>query len=144
MYRIWARHVDGVMSAPSEIVSVEVVSPLFLLFGNFAFNFISIIITLTALLFLLLCIVLAVWWRIRRRQTRHGATISDMERSVHDSFDNLHKALTHYIALSFQARTTPQDRERGARLQKVISKKVEETEQAVENEIEEFEGRKKP
>ncbi|KKT29057.1 hypothetical protein A3I36_00280 [Candidatus Giovannonibacteria bacterium RIFCSPLOWO2_02_FULL_45_28] len=131
LYRVWAKNVsaDGIVSGSSEIVTIEVVKPLFFRIGTIALNYASIIVTLLALILLLILMILWIWWRIRRWQERQGIEIHEAEKALHEGFAKLQSGLRKYTRY-LTATKSVED----------IKRREEETEEDLEEELKDIEG----
>ena len=136
-YRIWARNVtnDGLISATSETVSVEVVAPLFFRIGTVALNYASIIVTLLALLFLAGFLLIFSWIRFRQWRQLQGLELTEAEEALHHGFDRLKTGLTRYLAYLTEAGSASGAKRREAKTRKDLQEELENIERKIEKEI---------
>ena len=130
LYRVWAKNVtnEGLVSAASEIVTIEVTQPLFFRIGSIAVNYASIILTLLALILLLLLIIFWIWQQIRKWQERQGLEIHEAEQSLHEGFEKLQTGLRKYLRYLTSTKSV-----------EGIRRKEEETEEDLEEELKDIE-----
>ena len=136
-YRIWARNVtnEGLISATSETVSVEVVAPLFFRIGTVALNYASIIVTLLALLFLAGFLLIFSWIRFRQWRRAQGIELTEAEEALHHGFDRLKTGLTRYLAYLTEAGSASGAKRREAKTRKDLQEELESIERKIEKEI---------
>lgn len=136
-YRIWARNIgtDGTASAPSDAVIVEVSAPAFLRVGAVAINYLSIAITLLALVVLLLLTLFYIWRRVRSLQVERGIEITEAERAVHQGFDTLKDGLARYLRYLVGGKDSAAVKRREDRTQKELREELDTIEHVIEKEI---------
>lgn len=139
-YRIWARNIttDGVSSAPSEIVTVEVIRPLFFRIGTYAVNFVSIIVTVLALLLLAIVLLIWSWIHFRRWQQHQGREISEAEKALHHGFDKLKEGLSAYVGYLTDVRSAGEGKKRAEMTRKELKEELQDIEQDIEKEVEDI------
>ncbi len=144
-YRIWAKNVtpDGLVSPSSEVVSIEVIRPLFFRIGTAALNYASIIVTLIALLLLAVFLIGWLWVRIRKLQEQEGAEIAAAEKALHHSFDHLREGFTNYINYLFDTKSIKEVKQREVDTRKGVRKELEKIEEGIEKEIEDIRKKSK-
>ncbi len=143
-YRIWARNVSlsGVASAPSETVTIDVTEPTFIRIGTVAINYLSIIMTLLALILLLFVSAVWIWWKVRKWQRRQGKEIAEAEQEVHHVFDTLRDGLARYLSYLAGAKDTDAMKRREARSRKELREELDNLEQNIEKEVRDIKKRK--
>jgi len=138
---VWAKNVsnEGIVSGSSDIVTVEVVQPLFFRVGTIALNYASIIITLLALILLLILIILWIWRRIRKWQERQGVEISEAEKALHEGFEKLQSGLRKYVRYLTAAKSVEGVKRREADAEDDLAEELSGIESKIEKEIEDVE-----
>ena len=141
LYLVWAKNVsnEGIVSGSSDIVTVEVVQPLFFRVGTIALNYASIIITLLALILLLILIILWIWRRIRKWQERQGVEISEAEKALHEGFEKLQSGLRKYVRYLTAAKSVEGVKRREADAEDDLAEELSGIESKIEKEIEDVE-----
>ncbi|MEK7558276.1 MAG: cohesin domain-containing protein [Patescibacteria group bacterium] len=138
LYRVWAKTVSagGVIGASSEIVTIEVIQPLFFRIGTIAINYASVVITLLALIVLLLMIFAWVWWRVRKWQERQGIEIHESEKALHQGFEKLRSGLRKYIRYITKTKSVEGIKQRETATEAELEKELKDIEGGIEKEIE--------
>src|SRR3989344_725289 len=141
LYRLWAKNVspDGVVSASSDIVTIEITAPLFFRIGTIALNYASIIITLLALILLLILIMLWIWWRVRKWQERQGIEIHEAEKSLHEGFEKLQSGLRKYMRYLTATKSIEDIKRREGETEEELEEELKDIESDIEKEIEDVE-----
>ena len=144
-YRVWARVItnDGQISPQSEIVTVEVIQPLFFRVGNVALNYASIIVTLLALILLGSVIIIYGWWKFRHWQKLQGVEISEAEKALHESFEAIKTGLRKYVRHLADTKSPQAIKKKGEEAEDVLEEDLKEIERGVEKEIEDIRRPKK-
>lgn len=139
-YRVWAKNVssEGLSGPSSEAVTVEVIQPLFFRIGNLALNYVSIIVTLIALLVLLSFLFLWVWFRVRTWQKAQGKEIAEAEKTLHKSFDTLKDGFSAYLSYLLESKSMGDMKHREETTRRELKKDLEELEEGIEKEIEDI------
>ncbi|MDP3784694.1 MAG: cohesin domain-containing protein [bacterium] len=138
LYRVWAKNVSagGVVSAASEIITIEVVQPLFFRIGTVALNYASIIVTLLALILLLLLIIGWIWWRTRKWRERQGIEVDESERALHEGFERLRTGLRAYLKYLTSAKSPETMKRRESRTEEELAGELGAIEKKIEKEME--------
>lgn len=139
-YRVWARSIsaEGVPSPNSEAIIVEVTKPLFFRIGGLALNYISIIVTLLALLLLAAVLLGWSWVRLRKWHERQGREISEAERALHLGFDKLKEGLSAYVEYLTDTRSTREGKKRAEMTRKELKRELEDIEEDIGKEVEDI------
>lgn len=139
-YRMWAKNVspDGVISSSSEIVTIEVIKPLFFRIGGIALDYASIIVTLLALLALAILILGWMLLRMRRRQEARGKEIAEAEKAVHTGFDNVKEGLRNYVRYLTKAKSVEGVKRRESKTQDDLKEQLEDIEHKIEKEVDDI------
>lgn len=139
-YRFWMKSSapDGRESGLSEIIVIEVKSPLFFRIGTLALDYISIIVTLLALLLLAVIIIIWSWYRFRKWQTTGGREIAEAEKVLHRSFDTLKDGLAAYLHYLIAAKSPKDIESRERQTEQELKKELEHLEKDIEKEIEDI------
>lgn len=145
LYRIWAKNVsqDGAVSPSSEVITIEVVKPLFLRIGSMAFDYVSIIVTLVILIILLVVLVLRIILQVRKWQKRQGKEIHEAEEMVHESFDKLKTGIRNYVRYLLKGRTEQGIKKRENAMGDEFESGLSKIEKEIEKEIEDIKKPKK-
>jgi hypothetical protein len=139
-YRIWAKNVsNGAVSASSDVVTVEVIKPLFLRIGSTAFDYASIIVTLVALVALFGALILWIVFRFRKWQKKQGKEIHEAEEKVHESFDKLKVGIRHYVRFLLKGKTREGIKKRENATEDELENELSNIEKGLEKEIEDIE-----
>ena len=141
LYRVWAKNVtnEGLVSAASEIVTIEVTKPLFFRVGAIALNYASIILTLLALILLLLLVIFWIWRQIRKWQERQGIEIHEAERSLHEGFEKLQTGLRKYLRYLTSTKSVEGIRRKEEETEEDLEEELKDIEKGIEKEIEDIE-----
>ena len=144
-YQVWAKTValDGSISPPSEALIIEVKPPWYLRIGGLALNYVTIIVTILALLALAILIIFYTWWKVRRWQTAQGAEISEAEQTLHKGFGDLQSGLRKYLRYIAGTKSAEGVRRREAETEEELSEQLRDIESGVEKEIEDITSKKK-
>lgn len=136
-YRVWARVItnDGRVSAQSDIITIEVIQPLFFRIGTIAFNYASIIVTLLALILFGFLIIIYGWWKVRQWRKRQGIEISEAEDALHEGFDALKAAARHYIRYIAKAKSPEGIKRKEEETEEMLDKGLKDIEQEIGKEI---------
>lgn len=142
LYRVWAKNVsnEGIVSGPSDIVTIEVVKPLFFRIGNIALNYASIILTLLGLILLLLLMLFWIWRQIRKWQERQGVEIHESEKALHEGFEKLRTGLRRYLRYLTESKTIEGIKRREAETEEDLEEELKDIEEGIEKEIEDVEA----
>ena len=145
LYRVWAKNVspEGLISASSDIITIEVTAPLFFRIGTIALNYVSIIVTLLALILLLILLILFIWWKIRQWQKRQGAELSEAEHALHKGFGDLQSGLRKYLRYIAGTKSAEGVRRREVKTEEELSGQLKDIESGIEKEIEDITSKKK-
>ncbi len=145
LYRVWAKNVspEGLISASSDIITIEATSPLFFRIGTVALNYASIIVTLLALILLLGLVIIFIWWKIRQWQKQQGAELSEAERTLHKGFGDLQSGLRKYLRYLTETKSVEGIRRREAETEEELSEQLTDIESGIEKEIEDITSKKK-
>lgn len=141
-YRVWVKNVtiEGLTSAPCEVVTIEVSQPLFFRVGTIALNYITIIITILALLILMLFILVWSWLRLRNWREQHKKEISLTEENIHKAFDLLKEDMEkqiRYLEKTGSSRKLTSEEER---VIEYLKKDLDDVEKFLRKEIDDTEG----
>lgn len=142
LYRVWAKSVtsDGLVSASSEIITIEITKPLFFRIGTIALNYASIIITLLALIVLLLLIMLWIWRQVRKWQERQGVEIHEAEKSLHEGFEKLQSGLRKYLRYLTATKSVDGIKRREEETEEDLAGELKDIEKGIEKEIGDIEA----
>lgn len=144
-YQVWAKTVapDGSISPPSDALIIEVKPPWYLRIGSTALNYVTIIVTILALLALAILIIFYTWWKVRRWQTAQGIEISEAERVLHKGFGDLQSGLRKYLRYLTETKSVESVRRREAETEEKLSEQLKDIESGIEKEIEDIAFKKK-
>jgi len=144
VYRIWAKSVneDGISTSNSETVNVEVRAPLFFRFGSLALEYSTIIVTLLALLFLMVALIVWAWVKFRKWQQRQGKEISEAEQILHQSFTKLREGLSSYIGYLTETKSKKGIELREMKTKQELKEELGEIEKSIEKEIKDIKKKK--
>ncbi|MDP3784524.1 MAG: cohesin domain-containing protein [bacterium] len=144
-YQVWAKTValDGSISSPSDAIIIEVKPPWYLRIGNMALNYVTIIVTILALLAMAILVIFYTWWKVRRWQTAQGVEISEAERTLHSGFQDLQSGLRKYLRYLTETKSAEGIRRREAETEEGLSEQLKDIESGIEKEIEDISSKKK-
>lgn len=136
-YSLWAKNVttEGIESAPSETVEVQVLAPSFIRIGKRVFSYVSVIVTLSALLVFFVFLLLLMLGKVRQMRKRQGKEISEAEEAVHKSFNLLRNGLANYVLYLTNAKSKKALKQREAKTRKELNTELDDIEQKIEKEI---------
>ncbi len=137
-YRIQARNVTytGGQSELSDPVVVYVVEPNYVRIGGLVISYFKIIMTLLAILIIVLIILFILWRRSRKNDLRKGKKISEVEKSVHKSFDNLKQDLYDYIRFMASSKNKNEIKNKEFMARNELDKELKKIEDEVDQDIE--------
>ena len=98
-YQVWIEITDsqGAKSSPTEKIILAAALPTFLKFGKMAIDYLTVIITLTALIIVLVAIILYAWHRIRLWREKIRRETKEAKRSVAQAFKILQEEIQEQI-----------------------------------------------
>lgn len=141
IYRIWAKSIDeqGLASSLSEIVTSEVQAPLVFRIGTKAVDYVTLVVTLLALLLFAIIIIAWSWIWFRKWQATQGKEIHEAERELHKGFDKLKDNLSAYLGyLTENAKSSTTIKVRAEKTRHKIKEELKDIEEHIEEEIEDI------
>jgi four helix bundle protein len=144
VYSIWARVTNnlGAQSNPSQKINVLVKRPAFIQIGSLAIEFLTIVISLLALLFALLFVIWYGWHKFilfKRKLSKIRKEASLAQSSVHKAFDFIKEELYQQIKLLEKASTKRQLTDEEEKIVNQLKKDLSEAEKIIRKEIEDIE-----
>jgi len=99
VYKIWAEAVDssGGRSWPSEKIVLSVVPPTFIRVGELAIDYLTTIVTLLILIFVIILGVFWGWQKIRQKRKRSTKEVVEAEEALHKAFEILKRKVEEQI-----------------------------------------------
>ncbi len=100
VYKVWAEAIDslGARSEPSEKVTILVSPPVFIRIGKLAIDYLSTIITLLVLIFVIILGVIWGWQKIKEKRKKLRKEISEAEKTLYGAFKALREETKEQIA----------------------------------------------
>jgi hypothetical protein len=99
VYKVWAEAIDssGARSKPSEKVTIQVTSPVFIRIGELAIDYLTTIITLLILIGIIVIGILWILEKVRRTRKKLKKEISESERALEQAFKSLKEEIKEQI-----------------------------------------------
>ncbi len=136
-YRIWTRNVSdsGASSGLSDPVTIEVTESTFIRLGGIALDYMTIIVTLLALVMFIVLLLILLWVFYRKSRRQQGLEISEAEEVLHKSFDTIRDGMSDYVTYLVKAKTSGAIKKRELETKADLKEELENIEQKIKKEI---------
>lgn len=101
VYNLWAEAVDkrGAKSLPTEKITIVVSKSAVFRIGNIAFNFLSLLIPLLSMLFVLIVALLYGWHKLSIIRKRLRKEVQEAESALHKSFNLMKEDIREHVEM---------------------------------------------
>jgi len=139
-YRIWAKSISdtGSESGLSTPITIEIISSQFIRIGGIIMDYMSIIVSLLALIVFVVLLAGYAWWKYVHMKKARGREINEAEQVLHKSFDNLKDGLSQYVSYLVGAKTASGIRNREVKTKKELKQQLDDIEEVIDKEIKEI------
>lgn len=143
VYTIWAEAIDsrGAKSLPSEKDKILVSPPVFIKIGSLVIDYLSVVITLIALLVFMAMVWIYGWRRIKLLQRRLKKETVEAEEALHEAFEILREKTKSEISkidgkvgLSEKEKKADQELRKAFKIsEKLIAKEIQDIKEKIDN-----------
>jgi hypothetical protein len=100
VYNIWVEVTDsaGGKSVPSDKITIQVTPPIFIRIGRLAIDYLTTIITLLILIFVMILGIIWIWRKIKKARRKLEREITEAEMSLYDAFKMLQEETEKQVA----------------------------------------------